>query len=311
MAAVQPHEVSIPAPAFGLGTTWYAAFKHNLEGDLDENTIQITVAALKYGNFVHLDLAEMYGNDREVAEGLSRWKAEGGNVDSLFITSKVFDKAGDIYQAAVDSLKRLGIPKFNLYLLHSPPEFWQKKGVAKTGLEEAWRAMERLVKDGLAVHIGVSNFRASDIRALCALDLVTRPLVNQVEFHPYLQQPLLQKVCEDHGIRMEAYCPLGPITHFKGGPVEPVLEELAAKHKVSTAAVLLRYTQQKGYLPITTTSKVDRMFDAINAVEYGDRKASVTLTEADIKAIDEAGAKWSRRNFWPEEIPQNTDAGLL
>jgi diketogulonate reductase-like aldo/keto reductase len=180
--------------------------------------------------------------------------------------------------ACRDSLRRLGVAQLDLYLVHSP--------FTGVPLADTWREMEALVDAGLVRYIGVSNFRAEDLRALLPAARI-RPVVNQLEarrdarpapwrsagnelqlpchadsrarfrasaalqYHPYLQQRELAALCAAEGIALAAYCPLGPLTLWPGGPVDAAAAEVAAKHAAqpgaTPAGVLLAWPIAQGH----------------------------------------------------------------
>ena len=175
----------IPIIGFGVGTALYKGYDHNIDNSpLDPSIINQVTNALQSG-FIHLDLAEVYGNDREVNEGLQAFFNSNPNKtrSDIWITSKCYN---NIHQPAVglrDMLTRLNCDYLDLYLLHAPIEFVN----SNLNIEPIWREMESLVDQGLVKKIGVSNFRASDLDQLIAISRI-RPYINQVEFNPYLQQ---------------------------------------------------------------------------------------------------------------------------
>jgi diketogulonate reductase-like aldo/keto reductase len=123
--------------------------------------------------------------------------------------------------------------------------------------------------------------------------------LNQVEFHPYLQQPELVQYCKEHGIGMASYGGLVPLSTKTDGPVNDVVNSLAAKYGVSDSAVLVKWNLSKCKVTVTTSSKEERL-KALLENERND--AAVPLTAEDIKAIDEAGAKLRHRQFWDKNF---------
>merc|ERR1711972_346433 len=113
----------------------------------------------------------------------------------------------------------MGLKYFDLYLIHAP---FQRNGDAfKTSLRDAWTQMEGLVDAGKVRAIGVSNWRTQDLEEIYDTARI-KPVCNQVEAHPYLQQPALLSYCQSHGITLTAYGPQIPVTKdaVKGGPVD-------------------------------------------------------------------------------------------
>lgn len=282
---------SIPTPGYGAGTAWYKGAEHNSDNSpLDENQIEQTVLALQAG-FKHLDLAEMYGNDREVGEALRRYLTTSNRQRSdVWITHKCFENLNNPIKGAREMIQRLDCQYLDLYLLHAPLAF---AGVTDVSISKVWSDMESLVDQGLVRFIGISNFRIQDIEELMAIPPRIAPYIIQIEFNPYLQQPELYKKCDEYGIKIAAYSPLGPLNLWPGGPLDPVLEELSQKYQQSTSVILLKYTSQKGVVPITTTSKLERMNDYLSAFAEG----GFQLSPEDIQRIEEVGKTQYKRKY--------------
>lgn len=288
---------NIPSIGFGVGTALYKGYNHNIDNSiLDNNIIEQVINSLKIG-FIHLDLAEAYGNDREVNEGLKRYYNLNNSKkrNEIWITSKCSYNINQPSIALNEMLTRLNCDYLDLYLLHAPLEFLNPN----LNIETIWREMESLVDEGLVRYIGVSNFRSQDLDELMAISRI-KPYINQVEFNPYLQQPELFSKCQEYGILLSAYSPLGPLNLWPGGPLDPLLEELQQKYGKSASAILLKYTSQKGYIPITTTSKVERMNEYFSV--YYDENNAFNLSDEDIQRIDQEGSKLHKRKYWAEKF---------
>jgi diketogulonate reductase-like aldo/keto reductase len=293
---------TIPLIGYGAGTAWYKGSEHNTDNSpLDEVQIAQTITALETG-FVHLDLAEVYGNDREIHQALQRYFTQHSDKkrSDLWITSKCYEHLSQPAQGCREMLSRLQCEYLDLYLLHCPPAFKENSAA----LETIWREMEALVDEGLVRFIGVSNFRVCDLEQLISIAKIP-PFINQIEFNPYLQQPDLRERCQSLGVRLSAYSPLGPLNLWPGGPLDPLLEELSVKYQRSTSVILLKYTDQKGYLPITTTSKRERMLDYLSVfpASAASTDTSFVLSSEDIERIDTEGKKQSKRKYWGPFFP--------
>lgn len=184
-----------------------------------------------------VDTAVVYGNERAVGRGLA---ASPVPREDVFVTTKVWlrDYDHDKAAASIDaSLERLGVDYIDLMLLHQPfPEYLG-----------AWRAMEEAVDSGKLRSIGVSNFEIEDIDTLLAQARI-RPVLNQIEMHPYYQRPELVSHLRDAGIAIESWAPLG---HGRSALLaEPMLADLAQKHGRSVHQVLLRWHLQQGFIVI-------------------------------------------------------------
>jgi aldehyde reductase len=242
-------------PALGCGT---------LIPDPAE-TRTATRDALEAG-FRHFDCAERYRNEREVGEGLLAGLAAGGIArEDLFITSKLWNnnhRPERVQPACEASLKRLGLDYLDLYLIHTPFAFKpgndQDPRDAKGNvsyddgvtLAETWQAMEELVEHGKCRAIGVSDFGMEDLLLIYESSRI-KPSVLQVESHPYLPETELLGVCNEKGIVLLAFAPLGH--GISAGPLQdPVILTIARRVSQTPAQVLLAWAVQRGTAVLTT-----------------------------------------------------------
>jgi alcohol dehydrogenase (NADP+) len=250
-------------PALGLGT-WKAA-----PGEVGA----AVSTALQLG-YRHIDCAAIYGNEAEIGAALQGALQPGGlERDELWITSKLWNDSHapeQVRPALERSLADLQLASLDLYLIHWPVA--HRHGVAMPGsadelipleqlpLADTWAAMEELVDAGLVRQIGVSNFRAAQRAALLPHCRI-RPVVNQVERHPWLQQNALLAFCREQGITITAYSPLG--SPASGGPApllhDPVITAIAGAHGVSTAQVLIAWGIACGTTVIPKSVRPDRL----------------------------------------------------
>lgn len=128
-------------------------------------------------------------------------------------------------------------------------------------------------------------------------------MLNQIEFHPYLQQPELASYCKSHGIELASYAGLLPLTHAQGGPVDAVVSRLAAQYKKSSTQILLRWNMHKVAVTVTTSSKEHRLQEML-AMES--ETSTFDLTPEDIKAINGAGAQHTARQYWVQQYANNS-----
>ncbi|KAL7751560.1 hypothetical protein RI367_003024 [Sorochytrium milnesiophthora] len=293
--------VKVPSLAFGSGT---AHFKRQ-EGDVDRAIVDIVKQALQQG-FRHIDTAEVYNTERECGVALHEFLQESGLKRSdIFVTSKIFPHLDEPQQAVRASLEKLRVDYLDLYLIHAP--FIKERLGTKERLGDkaagitlagAWSELEKMVDAGLVKSIGVSNYRIEDFEAFLPHARI-KPVVNQVEFNPYLQQPELVAYCKKHGIAIAAYSPLMPLTGKTGGPLDEVVKDIATESggsgKVTESQVLLKWNLLKGHIVVTTSSKSERIAEYLQA-------DNVELSAEDAKRIDDAGAKLHFRKYWKEEF---------
>ncbi|UUZ82474.1 aldo/keto reductase [Paenibacillus sp. P26] len=229
----------VQMPWFGMGV-----FKVEEGSEL----VEAIQSAVRLG-YRSIDTAAIYENERSVGDGIREALQESGlSRQDLFVTSKVWnaDLGYESTLTAFDtSLNKLGLDYLDLYLIH-----WPVKGKYK----EAWRALETLYKQGRVKAIGVSNFQIHHLEDLMQ-DAEIKPMVNQVEYHPYLTQKELLQYCKDQGIQMEAWSPL-----MQGQLLDqPVLKEIADRHGKSVAQIILRWDLQHGVVTIPKSTKEHRL----------------------------------------------------
>ncbi|KAL5002468.1 NADP-dependent oxidoreductase domain-containing protein [Aspergillus recurvatus] len=235
-------------PAVGLGT-WQSK---------PSEVQEAVTAALNIG-YRHIDAAAVYGNEREVGNGI---KASGVPREEIFLTSKLWNTHHDPenVEAAVDrSLSDLQTDYLDLYLIHWPVAFRYSTTTIqpvdeKTGLidvidvpiKDTWAAMETLVAKGKVRSIGVSNFTREKIEELLKTAKIP-PAVNQIEAHPYLQQRELLEWSKEKDILITGYSPLGNNIYNIPRTVEdPLVIEIAKSLNKTPAQILISWAIQRG-----------------------------------------------------------------
>jgi len=274
----------------------------------EASTAAMTYAALGCG-YRHLDSAFDYGNEVQTGEGIARALKDGiCKREELWVTSKLWNtyhKKEHVRPALEKSLSDLGLDYLDLYLIHFPiaqefvpfdkkyPPGWffdedaENPAIqfAKVPLLETWQAMESLVEAGLVKNIGVCDFGVSLLRDLMnSADTV--PSVLQIERHPYLEQKKLVRFCQESGIAVTGFSPLGAGSYLELGMAQPedsVLEESSVKdiadsHGKTPAQVVLRWGIQQGTAVIPKTSKPERLEENLDV--YG-----FDLSESEMEEI--------------------------
>jgi alcohol dehydrogenase (NADP+) len=274
-------------PMLGLGT-WKSK-----PGEVYE----AVKAAIRFG-YRHIDCARIYGNEAEIGKALAEsFQAGVVTRQDLWITSKLWNDShhpGDVQAGLEATLKDLQLEYLDLFLMHWPVALQKGAsfplnadnmiGLDALPLSDTWTAMETLVDKGLCGHIGVSNFSQTKLKALWE-GARLKPEMNQVEMHPYLQQSALLAFCQQQGIHMTAYSPLGSPDRpdslkATDEPVlmaDPIIVEIADQHQVSPAQVLIAWALQRGTAVIPKSVTPARIKQNL--------EADVTLSEAEMATI--------------------------
>ncbi|KAM0322143.1 hypothetical protein ACHAQA_009631 [Verticillium albo-atrum] len=254
-------------PAVGLGT-WQSG---------PNEVARAVEHALRHG-YRHIDAASVYDNEEEVGAGI---KASGVAREEIFLTSKLWNthhKAEDVEEALDQSLADLGTDYVDLYLIHWPVSFVkpaEKKlrfpidpkddgvHVIDVPASETWKAMEALVKKGKIRSIGVSNFNKERIEELLQTAEI-KPAVNQIEAHPYLQQPDLLEWSKKQDILITAYSPSGNnIYNLPKAIDDAEVAAIAKEVGRQPAQVLIQWAVQRGTVVLpksVTPSRIEENF---------------------------------------------------
>lgn len=238
-------------------------------------TFQITDAALceqcvenaLEAGYRLFDTAAAYRNEEAVGRAIRNShipRQEVRVTTKLWVQDAGYDSTLKAFET---SFKKMGLDYIDLYLIHQP--FGDTYG--------AWRAMERLYREGAVRAIGVSNFSPERFVDLC-MNQEIKPMVNQIEIHPFFQQEEALKVMKDYDVAVQAWGPLSEaqrdIFNHK------VLVKIAEKYDKSTAQVILRWHYQRGVATIPKTIHKDRMVKNLDIFDFA-------LTEREMGAIQE------------------------
>jgi diketogulonate reductase-like aldo/keto reductase len=255
-------------PLLGLGV-WQVP-----DGPACVHSVQ---TALELG-YRHIDTAQAYGNESSVGRAL---RESGIARDEMFVTTKFHPGRRDPLRECAYSIDLLGLDYVDLYLVHWPAG----------GATWAWPGMEAARERSYARAIGVSNFDADDLDQVLAGATVP-PVVDQVQFNPSAYRKALLDACDERGVTLEAYSPLG--TGAQLG--DPVVTGIADRLGRSPAEILLRWCVQRGIPVITKSTHRDRIAENAHIFDF---ELPVGDTE-DLDALDRSGGTRAalERKWW-------------
>ena len=251
---------SAQIPALGLGT-W------DLRGEVAQKMV---TKALSMG-YRHIDTAQFYENEQEVGKGIRQ--AEVARQD-IFLTTKVYPNnlgEKDFLPSVELSLQRLGLDYVDLLLIH-----WPNPDIP---LAESLKALQTAQEKGLTRFVGVSNFPIALLKQSLASGI--QLTMNQVEYHPFLNQDPLRSFMQEQGIGMTAYCPIAKAKVIG----HEVIEDIASKYGKSAVQVTLRWLIQHDKLAaIPRTSKSERLMHNLHIFDFA-------LNEQEMANISALGAQ--------------------
>ncbi|QPG75330.1 hypothetical protein FOA43_002683 [Brettanomyces nanus] len=253
----------IRIPFIGLGT--YAI----------RNAEEVVEKAMDVG-YRMIDTAVLYGNERECGQGIFKWlkkdPVHNKREDVFYVTKLWNDQNG--YESAKRAIKEClnkvsDLKYIDLLLIHSPTEGRQMR-------LETWKAMQEAVESGIVKSIGVSNYGEKHIDELLNWEgLKVKPVVNEIEVSPWCMRQALCDFTKSRGLQVIAYAPLSHAYRVD----DPDATIVAKAHGVTNAQVLIRWSIQKGYIPIPKTKTLSRLSSNLDVQSF-------TLSATDMKRLD-------------------------
>ena len=266
----------IPALAYG---TWL--IPNDIAAECVKNALE--------AGYRHIDTAQAYGNEVGVGEGI---RLSGIKREDIYVTTKVMAEFKTYDEARIsmeDSLKRLGLDYVDLILIHCPQPWREFRGVKRYFEEniQVWKALEEFYLAGKAKAIGISNFLVDDIENItnnCSI----KPMVNQILCHIGSTPVDVIKYCQENGIVVEAYSPMG---HGRILDNEPILK-MAEKYGVSVAQLCIKYTLQIGTVSIPKAKSKQHIIE--------DTKLDFEISQEDMVELMKLNdVDYGEDAFWP------------
>lgn len=219
-----------------------------------EDCERCVLDALSVG-YRHIDTAQSYFNEEEVGNAIAK---SGIPREEIFLTTKVWiEHYGyeNTKKSVYESMQKLKVNYIDLVLLHQP--FGDYYG--------AWRALEDMYAEGKIRAIGISNFYPDRMIDLASFSRI-RPMINQVETHPFNQQIEAQKWMEKYGVQIEAWAPFG---EGRGGLfTNETIAKIAAKYHKTVAQVILRWELDRGIVVIPKSVHIERMKENFDVFDF-------------------------------------------
>lgn len=241
-------------PLVGLGT-------YSLLGDVCAKSVE---AAIKSG-YRLIDTAYIYNNETSVGEGI---KKSGVPRKDIFIITKLYPNQYAQAEKAIDeALKKLDTEYIDLMLLHHP---------GKNHIE-AYKAMEKAVKEGKIRSLGLSNYYIDELKAFLP-QISVMPVLVQNEIHPYYQDRDVTEYIQSKGIVVQAWYPLGGRGFTKSLLENKTIVEIAASHRKSPAQIILRWNLQNGVVVIPGSSNLSHIKENIDIFDF-------SLSEKEMESI--------------------------
>ncbi|XP_058078329.1 non-functional NADPH-dependent codeinone reductase 2-like [Magnolia sinica] len=272
-------------PLLGMGTAAAA---------ISDDLVSTFIQAIDLG-YRHFDTAALYGTEQQIGKAIAEALRRGiiKTRSELFITSKLWcidAHSNRVLPALRKTLENLGLEYLDLYLIHwplglKPAEYkfpFNKEDLVPMDFKSVWEAMEECQKLGLTKSIGVSNFSSKKLLQLMAHAKIP-PAVNQVEMNAAWQQRKLREFCNEHGIHVSAWSPLGANGAYWGSLAvmeSPILKQIAHARGKSIAQVSLRWLYEQGVSVVVKSFNKERMKENLQIFDWA-------LSEQDLQEISQ------------------------
>ena len=280
-------------PSIGLGTAL-----------MTSDIAEVVYSSIKDGTRL-IDTASKYGSEEGVGKGIKRAIDEGiVKREDLFVTTKLanYEKT-DPESAIKQSLKTLGLDYIDLYLEHWPHFFdygENDKKINMVPMHKIWPLMENLVEKGYTKYIGVSNYNVQSLLNLLSFCKI-KPLVNEIEFHPYLYQKKLVEFCRRENIILFGYNPLvrGRYSadtadeEHRNLLGEKLIIDLSKKYNKTVGQIVLNWSVSREVIPIPMTSNLHRMIENLKSTDF-------TMDKEDLEKIDNLNRnqRYGKSEIW-------------
>ena len=254
-------------PSIGFGT---------FETPNGKKAVDAVRTAIKVG-YRLIDTASVYGNEESIGKAI---KESGFDRSNFFITSKLWNTEqgyDTTLKAFNEGLKKLDTDYLDLYLIHWPVA-GHRDDYLKRNLD-TWRAFEKLYREGKIKAIGVSNFLVHHLDPLMQ-ECDVKPMVNQLELNPQYQQEEIVDYCKQHEIVLEAW---GPLMRGKAFNNE-LLKDVAKKYNKTIAQICIRWSLQKGFIPLPKSVHDDRIIENYQVYDF-------KISQDDMDYIDTLNGK--------------------
>jgi len=273
-------------PIMGLGTTRLRNLddaNKSLKGDDRMKDVEeVVYSSIKHGTRL-IDTASKYENEVEVGKGIKKAIDEGiVKREDLFVITKMWpDEKEDPEKALKQSLERLQLSYVDLFLDHWPSGkcYNGKNNFKLISVKDMWPKMEKLVEENLTKSIGVSNYNVQNLLIVLSICKI-KPVVNEVEFHPYLYQKDLKEFCDLENIKIVAYYPLIKGVNYKSRFTkimnekkldllnEEIVKNLANKYGKTVGQIILNWHVHLGVIPIPGSANPERMKENLAAIDF-------------------------------------------